>query len=33
VTLAVDDDFEGLVIFVLTNFECSHTQFVRARGE
>jgi hypothetical protein len=31
VTLATEDDFKGLVIIVLANFACRHTQFVRAR--
>ena len=26
------DDFKRLVIFVLANFACRHTQFVRARA-
>ena len=32
VTLSAHDDFKRLVIFVLANFACRHTQFVRARG-
>ena len=32
VTLTAHDDFERLVIVVLANFACRHTQFVRARG-
>ena len=32
VTLSANDDFKRLVVFVLTNFACRHTQFVRARG-
>ena len=32
VTLSAHDDFKRLVIFVLANFACSHTQFVRTRG-
>ena len=31
VTLPANDHFKRLVIFVLTNFACSHTQSVRAR--
>jgi len=32
VTLSGHDDFKRLVIIVLANFTCRHTQFVRARG-
>ena len=32
VTLSAYDHFKRLVIFVLANFACRHTQFVRARG-
>jgi hypothetical protein len=32
VTLSANDDFKRFVVFVLTNFACRHTQFVRARG-
>ena len=32
VTFSAHDDFKRLVIFVLANFACRHTQFVRARG-
>jgi hypothetical protein len=32
VTLSAHDDFKRLVIFVLANFACRHTQFVRARA-
>ena len=32
VALSVHDDFKRLVIIVLANFACRHTQFVRARG-
>ena len=32
VTLSAHDHFERLVIIVLANFACRHTQFVRARG-
>ena len=32
VALSAHDDFKRLVIFVLANFACRHTQFVRARG-
>ena len=32
VTLSAHDDFKRLVIIVLANFACRHTQFVRARG-
>ena len=32
VTLSANDHFKRLVIFVLANFACRHTQFVRARG-
>ena len=32
VTLSAHDDFKRLVLFVLANFACRHTQFVRARG-
>jgi len=32
VTFSGDDDFKRLVIFVLANFACRHTPFVRARG-
>jgi hypothetical protein len=31
VTLSAHDDFKRLVIFVLANFACRHTSFVRAR--
>jgi hypothetical protein len=30
VMLPANDDFKRLVIFVLTNFACTHTQSVRA---
>jgi hypothetical protein len=30
VMLSANDYFERLVIFILTNFACSHTQFFRA---
>jgi hypothetical protein len=32
VALSAHDNFKRLVIFVLANFACRHTQFVRARG-
>jgi hypothetical protein len=32
VALPVHHDFKRLVIIVLANFACWHTQFVRARG-
>ena len=32
VMLSGYDHFKRLVIFVLANFACRHTQFVRARG-
>ena len=32
VALPADDDFKGLVIIVLADFACRHTQFVRVRG-
>jgi hypothetical protein len=32
VTLSAHDHFKRLVIIVLANFACRHTQFVRARG-
>ena len=32
VRLAAHDDFKRLVLFVLANFECRHTQFVGGRG-
>jgi hypothetical protein len=32
VALSVHHDFKRLVIIVLANFACRHTQFVRARG-
>ena len=32
VALSADDYFKRLVIIVLANFACRHTQFVRARG-
>ena len=32
VTLSGHDHFERLIIIVLANFACRHTQFVRARG-
>jgi hypothetical protein len=32
VMLSGDDHFKRLVIFVLANFACRHTQFLRARG-
>ena len=32
VTLSGHNDFKRLVVFVLANFACRHTQFVRARG-
>jgi len=31
VALSANDDFKRLIIFVLANFACRHTQFVRAR--
>jgi hypothetical protein len=32
VALAANDDFKRLVVFVLANFACSHTQLLRAGG-
>ena len=32
VTLAAHDDFKRLVVFVLANLACSHTQLLRTRG-
>ena len=32
VTLSAHDDFKRLVIVVLANFACRHTQFVRVRA-
>jgi hypothetical protein len=32
VALPVHDDFKRLVVIVLANFACRHTQFVRVRG-
>jgi hypothetical protein len=32
VAFSAHDDFKRFVIFVLANFACRHTQFVRARG-
>jgi len=32
VTLSTHDHFKRLVVVVLANFACRHTQFVRARG-
>ena len=32
VAFSAHDDFKRLVIIVLANFACRHTQFVRARG-
>ena len=32
VALSGYDDFKGLVIIVLADFACRHTQFVRVRG-
>ena len=32
VALSAHDDFKRLVIIVLADFACRHTQFVRARG-
>ena len=33
VTFSAHDHFKRLVIIVLANFACRHTQFVRARGD
>jgi hypothetical protein len=32
VTLSAHNDFKRLVVFVLANFACRHTQLLRARG-
>ena len=32
VALSAHDNFKRFVIFVLANFACRHTQFVRVRG-
>ena len=31
VTLSAHDNFKRLVIFILANFTCRHTQFLRAK--